>query len=306
MRGEEIKGYVLAAAAAAAYGTNPAFAIPLYGDGMDANSVLFFRYALGVPLILAVILFRGQPLLLSRRQLVPVMILGILMAVSSLTLFESYNFINSGVASTLLFVYPIMVAVIMILFYGEKFRASTVICLALMGAGMVMLMKGGPGETISAAGVILVMLSALTYAVYIVMTNVSPAIRSLPTSTLLLYVLLWGTVLYGVLMAAGDGVTMPSHSVGWINLGALALIPTVVSLVCTTLAIKYIGSTPTAILGALEPVTAVVLSVAVLHQSLSVADIAGGVLILAAATMVVASNHVERALLRVRKLFPRK
>lgn len=156
-----IKGFLFAAIAAATYGTNPAFALPLYESGMNANSVLLFRYAMGLPLIAVMAFYRGRNLRLSRRQILPVAILGVLMAVSSLTLFESYNYMNSGVASTLLFVYPVMVALIMVVCFGEKFRLTTGVCLLLMAAGLGFLMNPGEGFTLSGSGFGLVMISAL-------------------------------------------------------------------------------------------------------------------------------------------------
>lgn len=311
-----VKGYIVAALAAAAYGTNPVFAIPLYGEGMSPNSVLFFRYVLGLPVLLLLIMMRGQSLRIDRRTLGATFILGVLMAFSSLSLFDSYNYMNSGVASTLLFVYPVMVAMLMLLFGHEQFKVSTGLCLALMVAGLWILMGGGEsggdgsksgdaGAGLSLFGVILVMISALTYALYIVFTNVSNYLKNVATSTLLFYVLAWGSMVYAVLIPAGNPLTLPREAGGWINLVALALIPTVISLSCTTRAIQLIGSTPTAILGGLEPVTAVVLSVAVLGQSLTQADIWGGCLIVASASIVVASSSIEKLLLRMKKLFPK-
>ena len=86
---------------------------------------------------------------------------------------------------------------------------------------------------------------------------------------------------------------------------ALAIIPTVLSLACTTRAIQLIGSTPTAILGALEPVSAVILSVTVLGQSITMRDIFGGLLIVLATTIVIGDKSVDRLILHVRKMFPR-
>ncbi|MDE6478843.1 MAG: DMT family transporter [Muribaculaceae bacterium] len=301
----KIKGYSLAALAAAAYGTNPAFAVPLYEHGMNAVSVLLFRYLLGIPILAIIMAVRGKSFALKKEEIVPTMILGVLMALSSLTLFESYNYMNSGVASTLLFVYPVMVAVMMIMFFHEKFSISTVICLVVMGAGLMLLMKPQGDATLSFFGCLLVMLSALTYALYIVMVNVSNSVKNIPTTKLLFYVLAWGSLVYIGMISCGSELTMPSENWGWLNLLALAVIPTVISLGCTTRAIQLIGSTPTAILGALEPVSAVVLSVWVLGQPITVQDIIGGLLIVVATTIVICSGLVDKVILRMRKMFPK-
>lgn len=302
----KLKGYLLAALAAAAYGTNPAFAVPLYADGMNPNSVLLFRYILGMPILALLIVRRGHSLRLGKGETGPVALLGMLMALSSLGLFESYKYINAGIASTLLFVYPIMVAIMMIFFFREKFKITTAICLSLMGVGLVLLTRPEAGGVISPYGVLLVMLSSLTYALYIVIVNVNRHIRAIPTTKLLFYLLGWGSLLFVAMIPAGSPLTVPPGGSAWLNLIALAVIPTVISLACTTVAIQTIGSTPTAIFGALEPVTAVVLSVVFLGQSLTAREVGGGVLIVLATTLVIAGSPVEKAILHVRKMFPRR
>ena len=305
MKKSDIIGYSLAALAAAAYGTNPAFAIPLYEQGMNPNSVLLFRYVMGLPLLAVVMAVRGISLKLRREEIGPTAILGILMALSSLTLFESYNYMNSGIASTLLFVYPIMVAVMMIFFFHERFKMTVALCLLLMCGGLMLLMKPQGGNSLSGYGCLLVMVSALTYALYIIMVNVSKVVKAIPTTRLLFYVLGWGCLVFLVMIPMGNPLTLPGRPVGWVNLAALAVIPTVLSLTCTTRAIQLIGSTPTAIFGALEPVSAVVLSVTVLGQSITGRDILGGLLIVLATTIIIADKNVDRLLLHVRKFFPR-
>lgn len=306
MNGDKIKGYGLAAFAAAAYGTNPAFAVPLYEQGMNPVSVLFFRYVIGLPLLFVLMKIRGVDARLHKNEIIPVAILGVLMALSSLTLFESYEYMNSGVASTLLFVYPVMVAVLMMFFFHERFKSSTALCLVVMGFGLWFLIRTQGDVSISSYGLTLVMLSAMTYAIYIVMVNVSSTVRHIPTTRLLFYLLTFGSLVYVAILSAGTPVSLPGKYTGWLNLAALALVPTLISLACTTRAIQLIGSTPTAILGALEPVSAVILSVLVLGQSLSEREVIGGALIIVATTIVVANEPVDKAILHVRKMFPRR
>lgn len=301
----KLKGYILAAVAAATYGTNPAFAVPLYAEGMNPNTVLFFRYLLGLPILASMLLLRGHSLRISRRELMPLGVLGILMGISSLTLFQSYNYINSGIASTLLFVYPVMVAVLMTFFFHERFRATTALCLVIMAGGLILLLRAPEGMEISGMGVVLVMLSSLTYAIYLVMTNVSRTVQSIPTLKLLFWQLAFGSMVFLFMFAVGTPFTPVPCASDWLNLVALAALPTVVSLCCTTVAIHCIGSTSTAIFGALEPVTAVALSILTLDQTITPRELWGGLLIVIATTMVVGSDRIDPVLLRVRKMFPR-
>lgn len=301
---KSLKGYFLAALAAAAYGTNPAFAVPLYSEGMNPNTVLLFRYFLGIPLLALLMLGRKIQFRLEKQDIGPTALLGILMAISSLTLFESYNYMNSGIASTLLFIYPVMVAIIMMFFFHEKNGPSLYICLLIMFIGLFLLVKPTGGIYLSPLGCMLVMISALTYALYIVFVNVSKRIRAIPTTTLLFYVLIWGTLLFFVNIPLGNPLTLPHNGLQWINLSALAIIPTLLSLACTTAAIQLIGSTPTAILGSLEPVSAVLLSVFFLHQSITPLEIIGGCLIIIATIVVINDKSVDKIILSVRKMFP--
>ena len=114
------KGYILGAVAAATYGMNPLFALPLYKAGMNPDSVLFFRYLFAIPVLGMMIVARGRSFKLKRKEVLPLIIMGLLVALSSLTLFQSYNYMDVGIASTLLFVYPILVALIMWIVFKEK------------------------------------------------------------------------------------------------------------------------------------------------------------------------------------------
>lgn len=301
----KIKGYILGAVAAATYGLNPLFALPLYAEGMDADSVLFFRYLLAMPLMAVMIVGRGRSFRTEGHLWLPIVLMGIMMALSSLLLFESYNYMDASIASTLLFVYPLMVAGIMAAVYRERMTVLTGVCMLAALGGIALLFKGGDGATLSVTGTVLVMLSSLSYAIYIVGVN-RPGLRQVPTVKLIFYVLLTGALLFGLKIALTPGArfTTPTHWYMWGCVVALALLPTVVSFLCTTSAIQYIGPTPTAILGALEPVTAVVIGVTVFSEHLTGRDWVGLVLIIAAVTLVVGGGSITGNLVRFRKLFP--
>ena len=204
----KIKGYTLGAIAAATYGMNPLFALPLYSDGMDADSVLFFRYLFAIPILGIMIKARGRSFRLNRREILPLVALGLLVAASSLTLFLSYNYMDAGIASTILFVYPIMVALIMAMVFKEKITLQTAFCILLALAGIGMLYQGGDGATLSLAGTLFVLASALTYAIYIVGINQS-SLKNVATLKVTFYILLFGVSLFLVRLDFGQAVTLP-------------------------------------------------------------------------------------------------
>lgn len=298
------KGYLLGAVAAATYGMNPLFALPLYEEGMDTDSVLFFRYLFAIPLLGVMLKARGRNFRLQRREILPLLLLGLLVALSSLALFLSYNYMDAGIASTLLFVYPIFVALIMAVGFRERLSPQTALCVLLALCGIGLLFKGSDGATLNLRGTLLVMVSALAYATYIIGVN-RPALKSVATLKVTFYVLLFGLSLFLVRLDFGSAVTLPGKWYLWGNLFALALFPTAISFLCTTSAIQYIGSTPTAILGALEPVTAVFFGVTIFGESLTPRIACGILLIILAVSLIVAGNRISTYLVRFRKLFPR-
>lgn len=298
------KGYILGTVAAATYGMNPLFALPLYNGGMNPESVLFFRYLMAIPILALMIHARGRSFRVNRREALTLIGMGLLVAVSSLTLFQSYNFMEAGIASTILFVYPIMVALIMSLIFKEKLSLQTGICLLMALGGIAMLYKGGDGTTLSLTGTILALLSALTYAIYIVGINQS-TLRNTATLTVTFYVLVFGVSLFIIRLLTGVELTIPSKWYLWANLLALAIFPTAISFLCTTSAIQYIGSTPTAILGALEPVTAIIFGITVFGERITPREAMGIALILIAVTFVIAGGSITLYMTRFRKMFPK-
>lgn len=298
------KGYILGSIAAASYGMNPLFALPLYKAGMDPDSVLFFRYLFAIPLLGIMIKARGRSFKIQRKETFPLIIMGLLVALSSLTLFLSYNYMAAGIASTLLFVYPIMVALIMAMVFKEKLALQTIVCMLLALGGIGLLYKSEDGSTLSLIGTLLVFASSLSYAIYIVGIN-QTSLKNVATLKVTFYVLLFGLSLFVARLLYSGVLNTPYQWYLWANLLALAVFPTAISFLCTTGAIQYIGSTPTAILGALEPVTAIFFGIAVFGESLTVRESFGLVMIIVAVTFVIAGGNITSQLVRFRKLFPR-
>ena len=235
------KGYILGSIAAASYGMNPLFALPLYKAGMDPDSVLFFRYLFAIPLLGIMIKARGRSFKIQRKETFPLIIMGLLVALSSLTLFLSYNYMAAGIASTLLFVYPIMVALIMAMVFKEKLALQTIVCMLLALGGIGLLYKSEDGSTLNLIGTLLVFASSLSYAIYIVGIN-QTSLKNVATLKVTFYVLLFGLSLFVARLLYSGVLNTPDQWYLWANLLALAVFPTAISFLCTTGAIQYIGS----------------------------------------------------------------
>ncbi|MDD3154441.1 MAG: DMT family transporter [Victivallaceae bacterium] len=271
--------------AAISYGMNPLFALPLYSAGMATYSVLFYRYFFAIVILFVLLKCKKIPLGLSREDFWYVLIAGLLMVGSSLSLFLSYRRMDAGIASTLLFVYPLMVAGIMTVFFREKLSPVTAGSIVFALAGISLLYRGGDGKLLDTRGVILVMTSSLTYACYLVLAN-QAVLRRMNSMKLTFYILCFGEIVYLILLGGGRNLqSLPSPST-WVNAVMLALVPTVISFVCTARSVALIGSTPTAILGALEPLTAVFFGILIFHEKLTLRGAVGILLILSAVTLV--------------------
>lgn len=298
------KGYLLAAISSATYGMNPLFSLPLFADGMGVDSVLFFRYLFAVPMVAFMVKSRGRDFSLGKKEIWPMIMVAYFFVLSSITLFRSYHYMDSGIASTILFVYPVMVALIMATFFKEKIALQTWVCIALAVGGIGLLYKAPDGATLSLVGTLFVLGSALAYTLYIVAINKS-VLKDVPTVKITFYVILIGFCVFAAMALFSGELHTPTKWYLWLDLVAFALFPTVISMYCATKAIVYIGSTATAILGALEPLTAVFFGITLFGETLGARDVAGLLLIIVSVTMVVAGGSISAPLMRLRKLFPK-
>ena len=280
------RGFLYGALAAICYGTNPLGALYLYKAGFAPGSVLFYRFAGASILSALFILFLKKDFRVPRENVPYLGFLGFLFAASALCLYLSFLFMDAGVASTILFSYPIMVAVFMVIFFKEKLQKKTVVSILLAISGVVLLMRTGDGSVLSPAGIALVLFSSLTYAIYIVTAARMPKpIGALKMNMYIFAVCAICLIVYS-LCAPGHSIhpVKNLHEFAW--LFQLAFMPSLLSLIFMQKALRTIGSTPTAILGALEPLTAVCIGVGVFHEALSARLVAGIILILCSVTLL--------------------
>lgn len=271
-----IIGYPAGIITGITYGLNPLFAKPLMEAGASTEAILFFRYGIAVLLLGAYLVLKKESFRINLRQAGVLLGLGLLFSSSSAFLFEAYKYIASGLATTLVFLFPVMVAIIMVFL---KVVPSWPVWLSIAAtfAG-VMIMTGGSGsEPVNPTGVWFSIAAAFFYALFIVIINRSKAIASIPNSILTFYALLAGTVFFLTrcalkreeLMAGLDGF-MP-----WVNLIGLAVLPTIVSTAGLAVATRNIGATKASVLGVFEPITAILVGTVVFGEVLTPNIIAG-------------------------------
>lgn len=275
---------------------------PLYAEGVTPGSVLFYRFSIAA-LILGgwLALSRAERFAVSARELAVTAALGVIFALSALSLFVAFRHMDAGIASAILFVYPVMVAVIMAAFFGERITLVTASSIALALGGIALLCKGGEGVALSATGVSLVLVSALLYALYIVVVNRSRVRMSAAKLTFWGFVFCAATIAAYSLADADNAIGLLTTATAWRGAIFLELVSTVISLALMAVAVREIGSTPTAVMGALEPRTAIVIGVTVFGEAFTARIGLGIALILAAAMLIVCGKSLRARLSRIRR-----
>lgn len=271
-----IIGYPAGIVTGITYGLNPLFAKPLMNNGASTEAILFFRYGIAVVLLGAFLLLKKESFRINLRQAGVLLGLGLLYTASSAFLFEAYKYIASGLATTLVFLFPVMVAIIMVFL---KVVPSWPVWLSIAAtfAG-VMIMTGGTGtDAIDPTGIWFSIASAFVYALFIVIINRNKAISSIPNSLLTFYALSVGTVFFLTRCGLSGAELLKGLDGGmaWANLLGLAILPTIVSTASLAVATRNIGATKASVLGVFEPITAILVGTLVFGEELTPNIIAG-------------------------------
>ena len=283
-----LAGYVAGIVAGVSYGTNPLFGKALMESGVPVMVMLFFRYAFAAAFLAALMLFRRESFLARRRELGLLILLGFFFAGSSITLFCSYEFIPSGLATTLIYLYPVFVALMMVFL---KIYPGWQTWLAIIATFLGIILLSTPtGDTrIRIPGVLLAVGSALCYSFYLVIVNRSKRIRNVSEHTLTLYSLVTGAILFAAIRAVQGGGMLAGIDTpaDWGNLIGLAIIPTMVSMLTIAISSRYIGPTKTAVLGVFEPLTAILIGTLLFKEPLTAKMVAGIAICVAAVVFMI-------------------
>ena len=283
-----IIGYPAGIITGITYGLNPLFAVPLMKNGAATESILFFRYFFAVLLLGLFLMLRKQSFKVSGKQIGVLFVLGLLYTSSSVFLFEAYEYIASGLATTLVFLYPVLVAIIMVFL---KVVPSWPVWLAIAATfGGVLIMTQSDGtQTINPVGVLLSIASALVYALFIVIINRSKVIAGISNTLLTFYALTVGAIVFvGKIISSDTAITAGiTTSADWLNLVGLALLPTIVSTATLAIASRNIGATKASVLGVFEPITAIIVGTLMFGEPLTTNIIVGISIAMVAVTFMI-------------------
>ncbi len=288
----QTKGVVLAIISAICYGMNPLGALFLYEEGLNVNSVIFYRFIFASILLAIFMLIKKDSFYLKFKEIILLALLGLLFGISAISLFNSFLYMDAGLASTVLFIYPIFVAIIMALFFKEKNSIITILSIIFAFLGVVLLYESD-GANVSNFGIFLVIVSSLCYAIYIVIINQYLKISALKVT---FYSMLFCTITILIHSFFDSSLNiMPLVNFNmWFYTIFLALVPTIISLLFLIKAIQLIGSTSASILGALEPLTAVLIGVYVFNEKITFWLVIGIVFILFGVLLIVLKDYIDK------------
>lgn len=283
-----IIGYPAGVLTGITYGLNPLFAVPLMKQGAAVESILFFRYGFAVILLGIFLVCSRQSFRVTWKQAGILTILGLLFTPSSLLLFEAYKYIPSGLATTLVFLYPVLVALIMV-FLRVVPSWPVWLSIAATFAGVVIMTQSDSSQTINPIGIGLSLGSAFSYALFIVIINRSKTISTISNSVLTFYALLVGAIVFFIIsVKSGHAITVGIEGgMAWMNLMWLAILPTIVSTAMLAVATRNIGATKASVLGVFEPITAILVGSLVFGEALTTNIIVGITIAVIAVTFMI-------------------
>lgn len=282
---KNLKGFIFAILSSTTFGLIPLLALPVLNSGMAMHSVLSYRFILSAILMLFVALYKKADLRVSLKQFAVLSVLGFLYGATALLLLQAYTMIPTGIATTIHFLYPLIVSLIMIFMFHEKGGRGIIFATLLSLAGVAALSWNATGA-ISISGLLVALSTIFTYATYIVGVQKS-SVSHMNEYSMTFYILFTSAMMFCANSIAQGGIEPIGNLEDAGNLLMLALFPTVVSDLTLILAIKYIGPTMTSILGCMEPLTAVVIGIMVFSEPFGLRIVLGISLILIAVTMVI-------------------
>lgn len=291
----KFKGFLYGIVASSTFGLLPLFTLPVMGEGLTTFSILSYRMLFASILVAVLMLIGRVSFATNLKELRWFAVLGFLYYGSAALLFQAYGGMASGLATTLHFMYPVSVTVIMALVYKQRPSVVTIcaIILSLVGVALLCLRESSTGVS-SLLSVFLVLLSGVCYAVYLILVSTVRRINQQNSQKLTFYVLMFSGAFFMLSTLQGGGLQIiPSASAG-INLLLMATLPTLLSNLALVRSVKNIGSTLTSVLGAMEPLTAIIVGILVFDESLRGLMIVGIILILLSVSLIVLSPLLDK------------
>ncbi len=278
MRG--FAGSIMLIASAIGFGFMPLFRSWAQQGGCGLYAMLFFRFAAAGVLL-------GMWCALARKRLPRLSVLLVLIGMGAvLYVGESFAYFKAldvgtspALVALLLYAYPAIVTLLSRALFREPLSPARLAAVALAILG-TLLAVWGPVEETPALGIVLGLLTAVTYAAYILIGSRLP--RDLDPAVSSAVVISSAAIVYAVLTIATDS-PRPAAPIGWVGVACLAMISTVMSLTLFLAGLRLVGPVRASTLSTVEALSAVIVAWAFMGEPLTAAQMGGGAMIIAAA-----------------------
>ena len=284
-----ITGVTSAVVSSTTFGLIPRFTISLLAVGVGSPTILCYRFLIAAVAMAIIMFFTRRSFRIAMNQVAVVVLLAVLYASTAILLLESYKYIPSGIATTIHFLYPLVVTLTMAWLFKEQVSWSIYIAVVLSLVGVALLAWGDHDAGDFRRGVTYALVTVVTYAAYIVGVMRS-RVANIDSVVLTFYVLAFGALMFMLYAMVTTGIEAVHHWNSWRDLLMLALLCTVLSDFTLIMAIKRIGSTRTSILGSMEPLTAVVVGVVYFGERIDTTSVIGLLLVICAVVVVIVQS----------------
>lgn len=272
------KGKLFLIISALIYGISPVLAAIAYRGGVNGITLTFLRSSISIPILYAMIYADGRRLRLPKFILKKVIVLGIFGgALPILLLYLSYNYIATGLATTLHFIYPLIIVLSSAIIYREKLSRVALSAVVFVTVGIFMFSDISRGA--STTGIILAILSGIFYSFYVIYIDKS-GLDSMDYLVLTFYVMMIMSASMLVFGAATGALSFDISPLSWSVSAIISIIITIGAMPLFQLGVRYEGASTAGILSTVEPITSVILGAAFLGERIGAAQIMGGAMIL--------------------------
>lgn len=285
---DKLKGMGATLISAMYFGFVPLLMKTVYAGGGNSFTAAFLRYVLSIPLVLIFAKVSVKDLRISPKELLHFIIITVFgYAGTTILVFNAYNYIPTGMATTIHFLYPTFTVLGLMVFCHEKVSASKILCVVLCLIGVVMFYNGG-GD-VSPLGILLALCSSMTYAFYCIYLGRS-ILKDIPTPKRILYMHLIGVVMMGIMGLATGTLEFTMTPLAWGAMALTANLSAFVGAMLFQVGVKYIGSENAAMLSTFEPITSIVVGVLVYSEPMTIRVIIGIAAILLS-TLIIAKTE---------------
>lgn len=271
------KGYIYTALSAIIFGLMPLLTKIIIARGATSLTIAFFRVFYVTIVLFFILKIKKIDMHLERRELLSALLTSIFgSGLTIIILNESYNYVDTGIATSLHFLYPLFVAILCCFFYGEKIKKKQIISLSFALVGIICFMSKGDG---SLFGYFLAIASGLTYAFYLVKMDKTGLVK-MNALKLSFYLALFTTIEIFTINLFMQDVVFKMDAIAYGLLLVLALSSSFLATVLLQKGVLLLGSTRASFICLLEPVTSMIVGILWLNEALTLNKGLGGLAII--------------------------